>query len=65
MRRCATRTVFRLASMTIEAHGRDHEGANLDHSRDQQHRVRPPHADAGAPLHDERVLLPWDARVTS
>ena len=27
-------------SMTIEAHGHDHEGANLDHSRDQQHRVR-------------------------
>ena len=26
---------------------------------------RTQHADAGAPLHDERVLLPWDARVTS
>ena len=24
-----------------------------------------PHADAGAPLPDERVLLPWGARVTS
>ena len=44
--------------MTIEAHGHDHEGANLDHSRDQQHRVQQPHADAGAPLHDDRVLLP-------
>ena len=29
-------------SMTIEAHGHDHEGANLDHSRDQQHRVEHP-----------------------
>ena len=48
-----------------DMNGHDHEGANLDHSRDQQHRVRPPHADAGAPLHDERVLLPWGARVTS
>ena len=27
--------------------------------------VQHPHADAGAPLHDERVLLPWDDRVTS
>ena len=44
---------------------RGHEGTILDHSRDQQHRVQPPHADVGAPLHDERVLLPWDARVTS
>ena len=44
--------------MTIEAHGHDHEGSILDHSRDQQHRVPPPHADAGAPLHDERILLP-------
>ena len=51
--------------MTIEAHGYDHEGANLEHSRDQQHRVRHPHADAAAPLHDDRVLLPCSARVTS
>ena len=27
--------------------------------------VQHPHADAGAPLHDDRVLLPWGARVTS
>ena len=27
--------------------------------------ISSPHADAGAPLHDERVLLPWDDRVTS
>ena len=32
--------VFR--GMTIEAHGRGHEGANLDHSRHQQHRVEHP-----------------------
>ena len=44
---------------------RGHEGSILDHSRDQNTVFGSPHADAGAPLHDDRVLLPWGARVTS